>query len=384
MQSGASLKGDDQNGGGFSGVFAPGETFVDVFALLFEVALLGFTFLTTGGAIRGDGVPFGEVEQEREHPLRDLLDAPGVDAVGIVRGSMVIVVKTCEGVNEGNTLQVEGVMIAIVGDFPGEISFEAGDWIVAGDDLAESGGGSDTADFDAFVLEASHHVDIQCEFDLTEWDCGRADPVFGAKEIFFLTIPKGKYDGASGSDSEFGESGSDFEEGGDAAGVVVSSVVNVSDGTEAGAGIAVADVIVMGADDDVFVAEGIIASREEAYDVLHVGSEFLDVGFLSADSLEFEFGEFLGEVDGGGTSAAGAGFAAFKGIAGEGVDVFFGVLGLDGFEGGLAMAEKGGGEVFTTDRRGEAPRDGEDDESDKERDFRAEGPRHDGTSTGRT
>jgi hypothetical protein len=69
----------------------------------------------------------------------------------------------------------------------------------------------------------------------------------------------------------------DFEERRNAAGIVVGAVVDVAERAIAVGPIAVADMIVVSADDDIFVAELRVGSAQHADDVLITGIEALNV-----------------------------------------------------------------------------------------------------------
>ena len=125
-----------------------------------------------------------------------------------------------------------------------------------------------------------------------------------------------------------------FEHPGRAAGIVVGPGMNRPDLPQAAAMGAVAEVVVVGRDEDVLFLQFRIAAGEYGQDVAASGGEGLEVAAVGAGPLEVELGVLLGEVIAGGVAAAGARPAPLQGVAGQVVDVPGQLLGMDRLQGG--------------------------------------------------
>jgi hypothetical protein len=109
--------------------------------------------------------------------------------------------------------------------------------------------------------------------------------------------------------------------------------VHESEGAVAVAGVAVADVIVVGADDDQLPGEGRIAAADEPEDVAHAAERLVERAIV-AGRLDVEFFQLFDDVGRRGPSAPGSRLAALEGIVGEHVDVAGGIGRLDARLGG--------------------------------------------------
>src|SRR5262245_19851485 len=98
-----------------------------------------------------------------------------------------------------------------------------------------------------------------------------------------------------------------FEQTRDAASVVVGAVMDVAEWAEAVAGGAIADVIVVSADDDGLVFELRVAAFNDSDDVARGGIERLEIGSVIAGGSSAELFERFEQVIGGSAAAAAAG-----------------------------------------------------------------------------
>jgi hypothetical protein len=119
-----------------------------------------------------------------------------------------------------------------------------------------------------------------------------------------------------------------FDQAGHTGGIVVGTVVDETERSVAVAGVAVADVVVVGADHDQFIGDGRIAAAGEGEDVSHA-AKLLVVAAVVAGGFEPEFFQMADDVAAGGTTAATAPFAALEGVVSEGADMPLGVFSLN-------------------------------------------------------
>ena len=161
------------------------------------------------------------------------------------------------------------------------------------------------------VAEPADHVQVQSGRDVAQGNGRMGDPVLRAQQPFLLGVPGDEQDRPLGRAGKERERLGQFQHRRRSAGVVVGAGMDVSVRAEARAPAAVADVVVMGADDDHLVAQLRIAALENRQDVAEVGCEGLEEAAVVARRSQMDLGVLLGEVVGGGMAAARAGFAAF-------------------------------------------------------------------------
>ncbi len=150
------------------------------------------------------------------------------------------------------------------------------------------------------------------------------------KQTGFLAIPEREDDAAARRLRQVREGVGSFQHAGHAAGVVVGAVMDLTDGTVAVGGFAVADVIVMAHHDDIFFLQFRIAAFDAAEDVAAAVAEELVVSAVGAGALEIELLKLLAEIGSGGAAAAAARFATFEGIVGQDVDDVLNLIERDG------------------------------------------------------
>src|SRR5262249_51369161 len=161
---------------------------------------------------------------------------------------------------------------------------------------------------------------VEAELDIVGGYRGRLEPALGAEHSHFFAVPKGEEDGAARVDLRFGECFDRFQEGGDAAGVVVGAVINDAGGAGWVAPAGGADVVVVGADDNEFVLELGIGAGERNEDAAAATVARIVV-LVGAGGLKARLAELFDYILCRGASAASAHAAAFEYVVGKGFDV---------------------------------------------------------------
>ena len=150
---------------------------------------------------------------------------------------------------------------------------------------------------------------------------GIGRPVLRAEQAFFFSVPEGEQHRAAWRFGQRREGLHDFQHAGRAAGVVVGPVVDHAGRTEAVARRAVADVVVVAADQDALVLQLRIAAGDNPQHIAVAGAERLEVAAVVAGGLEVILLEPLYDVAGSSPSTATAGLAPFQRIGGQHVDM---------------------------------------------------------------
>ena len=179
---------------------------------------------------------------------------------------MVVLVQSGVEHDDGNLVLDEGPVIAVGLELPGEVEPNRL-VVVAAEEAAEAVAGARAVDFEAAVLHAADHVDVDAELDRAGGNGRRPEPALRAEHAHLFAVPKREQDRAARVELRVGERLDGFQQRGDAAGVVVRAVEDVADRAVGVAHAAVADVVVMGADDDGLVLEHRVGAREQREDV---------------------------------------------------------------------------------------------------------------------
>ena len=119
-----------------------------------------------------------------------------------------------------------------------------------------------SVDLEAVIAQSTNHVEVEGEHEATAIDRGMSEPVFRAEQPFFFAVPERKKNRSSWRFGKLQQSFSDFKDCCGATGIVISSVVDVSNRAVAIAPRPVADVIVMGSHDDDFSSKFGVAPWE--------------------------------------------------------------------------------------------------------------------------
>ena len=122
------------------------------------------------------------------------------------------------------------------------------------------------------------------------------EPEFRAEQTLFLSIPQCEQDRPSRRRFQFSECLGDGEESRRAAGVVVRAVVDEADRSVTVAAIAIADVVIMGADDDNLRFKFGVGSFNLCQDVSAAGVERLIIGLVGGAAGETEILKLLSEI----------------------------------------------------------------------------------------
>ncbi len=182
--------------------------------------------------------------------------------------------------------------------------------------------------------------------------------MIGAEESLFLAVPEGEQDRPPRSARQVLHRLGQFDQAGHAGGIVVGPVMDEAEGSVAVAGVAVADVIVVGADHDQFVGDGRVAAAGEGEDVPHA-AKLLVVAAVVAGGFEPEFFEMADDVTAGGPATAAAPFPAFERVVGKGGDMPLGIFGLNARAGRGHQFGAENGRLPTGDQRGRDEQGGE-------------------------
>ena len=266
--------------------------------------------------------PNHEVESQPD----DRFDADEIDQMGVVAGPVVLVVQAGVKHDGRNPGRDERVVIRVVGDLPVEHQFQVRFGIRRHDRATERLGRAGTVDLDPLPSQSANHVEIQREDDLPLGNRRGTHPeeVVGTQQTLLLPVPKRDQHRSPRPARQLAEGLGQFDQSGDTRGVVVGAVVNQTGGAEAIVGCSVADVVVVGADDDHLAGDGRIAARQEGEDVPHAAERLEETAVVSR-WLEPQSLDGLNDVGAGGTPAPTAPLAALEGIVGKGMDVPAGV-----------------------------------------------------------
>ena len=169
--------------------------------------------------------------------------------------------------------------------------------------------------------------------------------MFRAQEALLLAVKEHKQDRSPGSNRQAGKSAGQLENARGAAGIVVGAGIDRPRRVVV-AGAAMAQMIVMGADDDRLILEQGIASRQKGEDIAVVVAKRLEVALPLAGRLQRQLAKLLDQVVAGRMSARAARLASFEFRAGQVVDRLDHFLGDDRIEGGLV-----GGVLFRGQNR---------------------------------
>ena len=165
-------------------------------------------------------------------------------------------------VRRGDLPLVEGEVVGVGLDFPREFDFQAPVRILLACQPPQAVTHPRADDDQMVAAEAADHVEIQHQGQAFRGQRRMVEPIAGAHEPFFFGVPESEKHAALGALAEKGQRPGQHQHAGSAAGIVVGAVVNIADGAEAVVAMAVADVIVVRADQDHLVLElGIAALR---------------------------------------------------------------------------------------------------------------------------
>jgi len=256
--------------------------------------------------------------------------------------------------DRGNAGHDEGVVIGVFLDLPveGEFKGRPRRRVVVGphDRIAEAHGRATSEDLDAVAPQSADHVEVHAEHRIEVHERGGSHPdeVPRSEQALLFAVPEGDEQRPPGTGRQHLQGLGKLQEPGDTGGVVIGAVVHEAEGAVAVAGVAVADMVVVGADDDDLPGEGGIAAPDEREDVPHAAERLVERAVVTG-RFDIEFFQLFDDVGRRGPTAPGPCLPPFEGIVGEHMDVTGGVGRLD--------ARLGGGEQF----RG-AGRGGGDDE----------------------
>ena len=227
----------------------------------------------------------------------------------------------------------ERIVVGVFVDGPVEGEFErlgSGPVVGLHDRGPQPFGCTGPEDLQPLAAEPADHVEVYGKGDrhLSEQRGPHAHEVVRAQQPLFLTIPEGEQDGPPRSARQVLHRLGHFDQSGHTGGIVVGPVVDEAERAIAVARVAVANVVVVGADHDQFVGDGRIAAAGEGEDVSHA-TKLLVVAAIVAGGFELEFFEVADDVAAGSPTAAAAPFAALESVVGEGADVPLGIFGLN-------------------------------------------------------
>ena len=270
-----------------------------------------------------------KIEREPGHRL----DTLEVDELHVVAGPVVLVMQPGVEHDSGDSRGDERIMVGVFVDRPVEGEFERlGTRPVVGlhDRSTQPFGRPGPEDLQPLAAEPADHVEVHGKGDrhMSEQRGPHTHEVVGAQQPLFLTIPEGEQDRPPRPARQVLHRLGHFDQSGHTGGIVVGPVVDEAERAIAVAGVAVADVVVVGADHDQFVGDGRIAAAGEGEDVSHA-AKLLVVAAIVAGWFEPEFFEVADDVAAGGPTAAAAPFTALESVVGEGADVPLGVFGLN-------------------------------------------------------
>ncbi|MGC4005345.1 MAG: hypothetical protein QM811_20375 [Pirellulales bacterium] len=161
----------------------------------------------------------------------------------------------------------ERMMIAVGLHHPGVVQLQRVVDVAVRDQPSPADRGARAVDLDLFVAQPTDHIEIDACLELSERDGRIFEPVFRAEQVDFFAVPKRDDERAFRRDRQRADRLDQFQHRGRAAGVVVGAVMDVTDRTVAVFSRAVADVIVVRTDQDVFVAQLRVRAFDYADDV---------------------------------------------------------------------------------------------------------------------
>ncbi len=245
--------------------------------------------------------------------------------------------------DRGNPGGDERVVVGVVGDLPIEHEFELCGGIGLEAGHPQPLGGPRPEHLEPLASQPADHVEVHGEYDSGRRQHRRphAQEVVGAEQSLLLAVPEGDQDRPPRRAGEMTEGLDQLQQSGDARGVVVGAVVDEARGTVAVPRVAVADVVVVGADHDDFLGDRGVAARQERQDVAHA-AEVLEERALVAGGLNGEFLERRDDVGAGGPATAAASLPPLEGVVGQRVNVTARLVGPD--------ARAGGRQVFRVAR----------------------------------